>query len=152
VVKRVLEDRKMSFGPGFLAWMERADAIQRSLFAGRGGVPRVSVQLRGVPASVSGAPGLRVKRRDLRLSCPDGEQTFVYREGGGSETFNWTASCQSLALRIVLGGETEKSDVSGPALWHCQSSCSRRSRWAVEYCNGASTDQKGSPYRRSTGS
>jgi hypothetical protein len=104
VVKRVLEDRKMSFGPGFLAWMERAGAIQRSLFAGRGGVPRVSVQLRGVPASVSGAPGLRVKRRDLRLSCPDGEQTFVYREGTGAETFNWTASCQSLTLRVVLGG------------------------------------------------
>jgi hypothetical protein len=102
--RRVLGGRTLPFGPGFVAWMERASAVQRSLFAGRGGSPRMSVRLGGVPSTVTGGPGLRVKRRDLRLVCPDGEQTFSYREGSGAETFNWTSSCQSLTLRVVVGG------------------------------------------------
>jgi hypothetical protein len=65
------------------------------------------VRLRGVPATVSGAPGLRVKRRDLRLRCLDGQQTFVYREGSGAETFAWVSSCQHVSIRILVGGPSQ---------------------------------------------
>jgi type VI protein secretion system component VasK len=100
---RLLEGRGMDFGPGFVVWMERASALQRTLFASGGS--SIAVRLRGIPASVSGAPGLRVKRRDLRLICPDEQQNFVYREGSGAHTFRWTSACQSLVLRILVGGE-----------------------------------------------
>jgi type VI protein secretion system component VasK len=100
---RLLEGRSMGLGPSFLAWMDRATTLQRTLFAGAGS--SIAVRLRGVPSSVSGAADLRVKRRDLRLICPDEQQNFVYREGSGVHTFRWTAECQSLVLRILVGGE-----------------------------------------------
>ena len=74
------------------------------------------VRLRGVPSSVIGAPGLRVKRRDLRLICPDEQQNFVYREGSGAYTFRWTSYCQPLVLRIIVGGQ-ESNDLELVQEW-----------------------------------
>lgn len=102
--RKILGDRAMPFGKGFLNWMSQAGQLQRSLFAGRGGSPSVAVRLKGVPSRIEGATDLRVKRRTLRLICPDGEQDFVYREGSGSTTFNWSSNCEEVELRILLGG------------------------------------------------
>lgn len=98
--KRMVGDRTMNFGPSFLAWMGRAERMQRSIAGGS----KIAVRLRGVPASVEGSPGARVTRRDLRLVCPDEQQTFTYREGSGAQTFRWTPSCQSLSLRVLVRG------------------------------------------------
>lgn len=98
--KRMIGDRKLNFGPEFLDWMGRAERMQRSI----GGGDPIAVRLRGVPATAEGAFGLRVKRRDLRLVCPEEQQTFTYREGSGAQTFRWRPSCQSLSLRILVGG------------------------------------------------
>ncbi|MBW2281810.1 MAG: hypothetical protein JRG76_10260 [Deltaproteobacteria bacterium] len=100
--KRMVGDRTMSFGPSFLGWMKRAEGMQRSIAGGS----QIAVRLRGVPATVEGSPGMRVKRRDLRLVCPSEQQTFTYREGSGSKTFRWTTSCQSLSLRITVGDDS----------------------------------------------
>jgi hypothetical protein len=95
--------RSMPLGSGFRAWLGSAEQLKRSLFAGQGGSPRVSVRLKGVPSMIEGVSDFRVTRRDLRLVCPDGEQTFVYREGGGSFTFNWGSGCLEVSLRVQLG-------------------------------------------------
>ena len=100
----ILGSRSMPLGSGFFRWMEQADALQRSLFAGQGGSSTVAVRLKGIPSKVEGVMNMRVKRRDLKLICPSGEQSFVYREGSGSKTFNWGSSCQQVILRIILGG------------------------------------------------
>ena len=97
--RRMVGDRVMNFGPNFLAWMQRAEGMQRSI----SGSSLISVRLRGVPATASG--GLRVKRRDLRLVCPDEQQAFTYREGSGAKTFKWSPSCQSLSLRVIVGDD-----------------------------------------------
>jgi hypothetical protein len=100
---RLLADRAMPLGPRFLEWMEQAGVAQRRLFAGGSGSH--AVRLAGVPSAVVGAEALRVKRRELRLVCPDGPQEFVYREGSGTHTFRWSSSCQSLVLRVLVGAE-----------------------------------------------
>lgn len=104
IATKLLGGRSMPLGGGFRGWLKSADQLKRSLFAGQGGSPKVSVRLKGVPSSIEGVSSLRVTRRDLRLVCPDGDQTFVYREGGGSLTFNWGSRCQEVSLRILLGG------------------------------------------------
>jgi hypothetical protein len=104
VAKKLIGGRSMPLGSGFRAWLASAGQLKRSLFAGQGGSPRVSVRLKGVPSTIEGVSDFRVTRRDLRLVCPDGEQTFIYREGGGTSTFNWGSRCQEVSLRVQLGG------------------------------------------------
>ena len=48
-----------------------------------------------------------VTRRDLRVACADGVETFQYREGTRSHGFVWSPDCQEVSLRIwarALGG------------------------------------------------
>jgi type VI protein secretion system component VasK len=106
--KNIIGDRAMYFGPLFLRWMGNADELQRMLFSGTGGSGGIALRLKGIPSTIQGGVGMRVLRRDLRLVCPDGDQTFAYREGSGAMTFNWDSSCQELTLRIVMGGEGGK--------------------------------------------
>lgn len=104
VFVKVLGDRRMPLGRSFVGWLSDANRLQRSLFAGGGGIPQVSVRLSGIPSTIRGVTPLRVTKRDLRLVCPDGEQKFTYREGRGAFTFNWGSRCQLVELRITLGG------------------------------------------------
>ncbi len=108
IATKLIGNRSMPLGGGFRGWLHSADQLKRSLFAGKGGSPRVSVRLKGVPSTIEGVSSLRVTRRDLRLVCPDGDQTFVYREGSGSSTFNWGSRCQEVSLRILLGGAEQR--------------------------------------------
>ncbi len=104
VFVKVLGDRRMPLGKAAVGWLRDANRLQRSLFPGGGGIPQVSVRVSGIPSTVEGVTSLRVTRRDLRLLCPDGDQTFIYREGSGAFTFNWGSRCQEVSLRITLGG------------------------------------------------
>jgi type VI secretion system protein ImpL len=99
--RQVLGDRALPFGKTALVWLGRAHDMTAHLgTSGTSGAQ--AVRLRGVPSTIEGGDGLRVLRRDLRLACPDGEQTFLYREGSGEQTFNWRASCDAVDLRVVL--------------------------------------------------
>lgn len=95
----VLADRGLPLGESFLSWMHDAEAVQNALFPG-GEAPRISLRLEGIPSRVVSGSGIFVTRRDLRVTCADGIETFVYREGTGSYGFNWTPDCQEVSLRI----------------------------------------------------
>jgi hypothetical protein len=98
--RTLLGDRTLPFGPNFLNWIEGSAVIQRALFPGAGGMPRIAVRLQGVPSQVTGRPGLYVARRELRVVCADRVDRFVYREGTGTHTFSWTPDCQEVSFRI----------------------------------------------------
>jgi hypothetical protein len=80
--------------------MRSAENVQQALFPGLGGAPQISVRLEGIPSRVVGASSLFVTRRDLRVACAAGVETFVYREGTGSHGFSWKPDCQEVSLRI----------------------------------------------------
>jgi hypothetical protein len=95
----------LPLGPGFLAWMKNAGAMQRILFGGSGASTALSVRLGGLPTKGLEGSGLFAKRRELELVCPEGVQRFEYREGTPTPfAFNWTSSCQELTLRVLLTG------------------------------------------------
>jgi len=100
--RQILGDRALPFGRTALAWLVRAHDMTAHLGGAASASGSQAVRLRGVPSTIEGGEGLRVLRRDLRLACPDGEQTFMYREGSGEQTFNWRASCDAVDLRVVL--------------------------------------------------
>jgi hypothetical protein len=102
--REVLSDRRLPLGPEFLAWMDAAEGVQRALFPSRGASPDISVRLEGVPSRVVGSSSVFVTRRDLRVACDEGESTFVYREGMGSQTFSWSPDCEGVTLRIWARG------------------------------------------------
>lgn len=141
----LLEDRRLPTGESFREWMQRADAVQRTLFPGMGGSPRVSVGLEGIPSKITGAEGLFVSRRDLQLTCPDSVETFVYREGAGSSTFPWSPDCQQLTLRIwVRDGSGSERELRPERRWsgplalptffqEGQSVADGRLRWSFRY-------------------
>jgi hypothetical protein len=113
----VLDGAGLALGPGFLAWMQHAMEMQRALYPGPGELPSIAVRLEGIPSKIVGASGLFVTRRDLRLSCAEDDQTFVYREGSGSYTFNWTPHCQDVSLRVwAREGGTER-ELRPPKRW-----------------------------------
>jgi len=118
--KRLLADRALPFGPHFVGWLGGAGGLQRALYPALGGAPKISVRLEGIPSKVSGPP-VFVSRRDLNLACPNGLDSFVYREGTGGHTFQWTPDCNELSLRVWVrqpdGGEREllpRHEWSGP--------------------------------------
>jgi hypothetical protein len=98
--KPVLEDRALVLGPAFEEWLRNAKGLGEALFGGGSQGMRITVRLEGVPSQVQGGSGMLVARRDLRLTCPDGVETFTYREGSGSHTFQWTPECQEVSLRV----------------------------------------------------
>ncbi len=107
----VIGKRRLPFGPAFLRWMDLAEDLRRSLFPGQGKAPEFTVRLEGVPSRLTGSPGFFVTKRELRLSCADKAQTFVYREGVESHVFRWTPDCSQVTLRVWVrspgGQETE---------------------------------------------
>ncbi len=108
--KPILEDRALTLGPGFLEWLRSAQGLQDALFGGGNQATRTAVRLEGVPSQVNGGTNVLVSRRDLRVTCPDGVETFTYREGSGSHTFQWTPDCQEVSLRVWVregAGERE---------------------------------------------
>ena len=106
--KPILEDRALVLGEGFRTWLASADALRDAMF-GSGGNLRIAVRLEGVPSQVHGGNGVLVSRRDLRLTCAEGVDTFTYREGTGSHTFQWSPECQEVSLRVwVREGEGER--------------------------------------------
>lgn len=113
----LLEDRALPFGPEFLAWMENGANLQRRVPGGFIG-NSVPVRVRAVPAQVTDLSGLRAKRVELRLDCPDGPQEFIYKSGDHAETFGWTPACDQLTLRVVLArlGETREHRLE--RAWH----------------------------------
>ncbi len=96
----LLKNRGLPLGDAFLSWMRSAEELQRVLYPGIGGVPRIEVRLDGLPTRVEGARNLFVTHQDLRLVCDDGGKPFVYHQGVGSHRFVWTPHCQELSLRI----------------------------------------------------
>ena len=116
--RQILGDRALPFGPGFLAWLERARNMSAHLGSAAGASGALAVRLRGVPSTVAGGDGLRVTRRDLRLVCPEGEQAFVYREGSGEQTFNWRASCDQVSLRVLLASPSSRDEQEVAREWH----------------------------------
>jgi hypothetical protein len=106
--KPILEDRALALGEGFRNWLHSADELRDAMF-GSGGSLRIAVRLEGVPSQVHGGNGVLVSRRDLRLTCAEGVDTFTYREGTGSHTFQWSPECQEVSLRVwVREGEGER--------------------------------------------
>lgn len=116
----VIGEQGLALGPDFLAWMKHAEEMQRALYPAAGQLPAIAVRLEGIPSRTVSGSNLFVTRRDLRLSCSTADQTFVYREGSGSYTFNWTPNCQDVSLRIWVrqsGAERElqpRKEWSGP--------------------------------------
>ncbi len=101
----VAGDVALPLGPEFLAWMKNAGAMQRILFGSGGASPALAVRLGGLPTKGLDGSGLVAKRRELELVCPEGAQRFEYREGSPTPfTFNWSSSCQEVALRVLLTG------------------------------------------------
>lgn len=97
----VIEGRTLPFGDAFLAWMRRAERMQRILYPGGFGPrPSLSARLEGVPSRVVGSSPYRVSRREIRMVCSEGVQTFRYREGSGSHTFQWSPDCTEVDLRV----------------------------------------------------
>jgi hypothetical protein len=143
--KPVLSDRALPLGDAFLAWMRSAETVQQALFPGMGGAPQISVRLEGIPSRVVGASGLFVTRRDLRVACAAGVETFVYREGTGSRGFSWKPDCQEVSLRIwarQAGGEERellpRREWSGPLalpqfLQEAQPLTGDRLQWRLVY-------------------
>jgi hypothetical protein len=106
--KPILEDRVLALGEGFREWLRSADRLQEAMFGG-GGNLRIAVRLQGVPSQVRGGNGVLISRRDLRLTCAEGVDTFTYREGTTSHIFQWSPDCQEVSLRIwVREGEGER--------------------------------------------
>ena len=103
VAKEVLGTRKLPLGSEFLAWLDHADRVSRALFPDRGGALQYSVRLRGIPSKVVGSTAF-VTHRDLQLACPDGIQSFRYREGMQEYAFSWTPACEEVSLRIWIRG------------------------------------------------
>jgi len=115
--RQILGDRALPFGRGALDWLAHAHDMSAHL-GGAGGASGVQVvRLRGVPSTIEGGDGQRVLRRDLKLACPDGEQTFLYREGSGEQAFNWRASCDEVDLRVVLASAANPSGVEVARTW-----------------------------------
>jgi type VI protein secretion system component VasK len=140
----VLGDASLAFGSGFLGWMQHAEEMQRALYPGPGEVPRISVRLEGIPSRVVSGSGLFVTRRELSLACDADDDTFIYREGSGSHTFNWSPHCQELSLRIWVrqdGSERElmpRKEWQGPLafpqwLQRAQSVSGNVKRWRLDY-------------------
>lgn len=142
----VFQGRTMPFGPRFLAWMRQAESLQRTLYAsGFGSRPSLGARLEGIPSRIVGRTPYTVSRRQLRLSCEEGEQTFLYREGAGSASFRWTPDCNELSLRIWAldrdGREVEllpKRQWTGPLafpgfLQQAQRLSGRRLQWSFKY-------------------
>jgi len=100
--KNLLADRALPLGAGFLAWNRDADALQRTLFPVSGGAPKITVRLEGVPSRVVSGSALFVSRQDLNLTCPDGIDSFVYRQGTGAHAFQWTPECNEVSLRVWM--------------------------------------------------
>ncbi len=96
----VFDGRSLPFGPRFLAWMKGAAELQRTLYASGGGTPALGVRLEGIPTTVIGLGDYKVNRQELRLSCSDAEQDFMYYQGAGSFPFRWTPDCDQLTLRV----------------------------------------------------
>jgi hypothetical protein len=106
--KPILEDRALVLGDGFREWLRSADQLRDAMFGG-GGSLRIAVRLQGVPSQVHGGNGILVSRRDLRLTCAEGVDTFTYRDGTTSHIFQWNPDCQEVSLRIwVREGESER--------------------------------------------
>jgi hypothetical protein len=141
----VLADRGLPLGEAFLAWMDSAEAVQNALFPGGGSRPQISMRVQGVPSRVVGGSQLFVTRRDLRVACADGVETFVYREGTGSHGFVWSPDCQEVSLRIWArtpgGSEREllpRREWSGPLalpdfLREAQPLGGGRLQWRLQY-------------------
>jgi type VI secretion system protein ImpL len=141
----VLADRGLPLGEAFLAWMDSAETVQNALFPGGGARPQISLRLEGIPSRVVSGSQLFVTRRDLRVACADGVDTFVYREGIGSHGFVWSPDCQEVSLRIwarAPGGlEHEllpRREWSGPLalpdfLREGQSLGGSRLQWRLQY-------------------
>ncbi|MGH0034581.1 MAG: type VI secretion protein IcmF/TssM N-terminal domain-containing protein [Myxococcota bacterium] len=144
--KDVFQGRSMPFGPRFLRWMRQAESLQRTLYAsGFGARPSLGARLEGIPSRIVGRTSYTVSRRELRLSCEEGEQTFLYREGAGSGSFRWTPDCNELSLRVWAldrhGSEVEllpKRQWNGPLafpgfLQQAQRLSGRRLQWSFKY-------------------
>jgi hypothetical protein len=117
-VRQILGDRGLPLGAGFLEWLARAHAMSEHLGGAAGPSGAQVVRLRGVPSTVEGADGLRVTRRDLRLVCPEGEQTFLYREGSGEMTFNWRSTCDLVSMRVLLVSPASPTEQEVAREWH----------------------------------
>jgi len=98
--KRVIGDLTLPMGEGFLRWLDDARSVQGSLFSIAGGVVEIPVRLEGVPSKILGYSDEVVTRKELRLECAEGIQTFEYREGTSSSTILWTPDCQEVSLRV----------------------------------------------------
>jgi hypothetical protein len=144
--KEVFNGRSMPFGPRFLSWMRQAESLQRTLYAsGFGARPTLGARLEGIPSLIVGRTSYTVSRRELRLSCAEGEQTFLYREGAGSANFRWSPDCNELSLRVWAldqnGAEVEllpKRQWNGPLafpgfLQQAQRLSGRRLQWSFKY-------------------
>ena len=115
-LRLLLENRALPFGPEFLSWMENGAILQRRLPGGLTG-SSVPVRVRAIPPRVTDLSGLRAKRIELRLQCPEEAQTFVYRSGDHSHTFNWTSACDQLTLRVSLARLGETSERQLERVW-----------------------------------
>jgi hypothetical protein len=100
--RRLLADRGLPLGGQFLGWMRDAESLQRALFPALGGAPRITVRLEGVPSRVVSGSTLFVSRRDLNIACPEGLDSFIYREGTGAHTFQWSPECNEVSLRVWM--------------------------------------------------
>ncbi|HKC50123.1 MAG TPA: hypothetical protein VKF60_04970, partial [Myxococcota bacterium] len=116
--RQILGDRRLPLGSAFLVWIARAHDMSAHLAGAAGPTGAQVVRLRGVPSTVEGGDGLRVTRRDLRLVCPEGEQSFLYREGSGEMTFNWRASCDQVSLRVLLVSGSSHDEQEVAREWH----------------------------------
>jgi len=114
--RQILGDRALPLGASFVSWLARAQSMSGHLGGAASGGAQ-AVRLRGMPSTVEGGEGLRVTRRDLRLVCPEGEQSFLYREGSGEMTFNWRSTCDQVSLRVVVSGASQ-SEQELAREWH----------------------------------
>ena len=141
--EKVLGDRQMALGLSFLDWLQAARRVQQALFPGLGTSPKIAVRLEGVPADVVGGSGLVVTRQDLRLACEEVE-TFTYRQGTGSRSFQWTPDCEQVTLRVWArsgGVETEllpRREWNGPLafpqyLQEAERIGGRTLQWSFQY-------------------
>ena len=118
----------------------------RSLYpGGLSRAPRISARLEGVPSRVVGSPSLRVSRREIRMTCDEGVQTFRYREGVGSHSFLWSPDCTEVSLRIwALDQESREVELlpqrewTGPLalpdfLHQAQRRPGKRFQWTLRY-------------------
>ncbi len=111
----LIGDRAMPFGEGFMAWM-RAAEIMRSTIYPRPGAAPITVRLEGIPSHMAQPSGYFITRRELRMACAAGDQTFVYREGPESRSFTWTPDCQKVTLRVFARTADGPERELGPPL------------------------------------